>query len=99
MVAAMVKSKLPLYDDELKKSVTTHLSRIEGQARGIAKMFEDDRNCIEVLQQIASLQSSIRGVTKVVLRHYLERCVNDCCKSGETAMYDEFIDAIFKFAK
>ena len=95
----MAKQTLPMYDDELKKDVTTRLNRIEGQVRGIAKMFDQDRKCLEVLQQLASLQSAIRGVTKSVLRNYLERCATDCIRSGDTAIYDELMDAIYKFAK
>lgn len=95
----MGKQTLPMYTDELKKDSLARLNRIEGQVRGIAKMLDEDRSCLEVLQQLASLQAALRGVTKTVLRNYLERCATDSIRSGDTAIYDELMDAIYKFAK
>lgn len=95
----MAKQILPMYTDELKKDSLARLNRIEGQVRGIAKMLDEDRGCLEVLQQLASLQAALRGVTKTVLRNYLERCATDSIRSGDSAIYDELMDAIYKFAK
>jgi DNA-binding FrmR family transcriptional regulator len=93
------KVKLPIYAEELQQDVLSRLSRIEGQVKGVAKMVESERPCIEVLQQIASVQAALKGVTKTVLRNYLERCATDAIRSGDTAVYDELMEAIFKFAK
>lgn len=93
------KTSLPIYEEELQKDLQDRLSRIEGQVRGVARMLEGQRLCIEVLQQLASIQAALRGVTKTVLRNYLERCATDAIRSGDTAIYDELIDAIYKFVK
>lgn len=93
------KSTLPIYADELNRDMLARLSRIEGQVRGVAKMVEDQRPCLEVLQQLASVQAAMKGVTKTVLRNYLERCATDAIRSGETGVYDDLMDAIYKFAK
>lgn len=93
------KTSLPIYADELRKDMLERLSRIEGQARGVARMLEGERPCIEVLQQLASVQAALKGVTKTVLRNYLERCATDAIRSGDTAVYDELMEAIYKFAK
>ena len=95
----MSKHTLPLYADEVKRDLQARLSRIEGQARGVAKMLDDDRPCLEVLQQLASVQSSLRGVTKSVLRNYLERCATDSIRADDPEIYDQLMDVIFKFAK
>jgi DNA-binding FrmR family transcriptional regulator len=95
----MAKESLPIYTDELKKVTLAHLGRIEGQVRGVAKMIDEDRPCLEVLQQLASLQSSLRGVSKTVLRNYLERCATQAIKSDDSAVYDQLMDVIYKFAK
>ena len=71
------KVSLPIYADELQRELQNRLSRIEGQVRGVAKMLEGQRLCIEVLQQLASIQAALKGVTKSVLRNYLERCASD----------------------
>ncbi|HRP63714.1 MAG TPA: metal-sensitive transcriptional regulator [Phycisphaerales bacterium] len=90
---------LALYDDETRKAMQTRLSRIEGQVRGVASMIEDQRPCIEVLQQLASIQAALRGVSKTVLRNYLERCATDAIRSDDPKAYDELMNAIYKFAR
>jgi CsoR family transcriptional regulator, copper-sensing transcriptional repressor len=93
------KTSLPIYADELRKEMLDRLNRIEGQVKGVARMLESDRPCIEVLQQLASVQAALKGVTKTVLRNYLERCATDAIRSGDTAVYDELMEAIYKFVK
>jgi DNA-binding FrmR family transcriptional regulator len=93
------KTSLPIYAEELQKDTQDRLSRIEGQVKGVARMVEAQRPCIEVLQQLASVQAALRGLTKTVLRNYLERCATDAIQSGDTAVYDELMEAIYKFVK
>lgn len=93
------KISLPIYADDLQKEMLSRLSRIEGQVRGVAKMVEAQRPCIEVLQQLASVQSAMKGVTKTVLRNYLERCATAAIRSGDDTVYDELMEAIYKFVK
>jgi DNA-binding FrmR family transcriptional regulator len=85
--------ELPIYDRELEQT-RTRLSRIEGQVRGISRMLEEKESSVKVLQQLASVQAALRGVTKTVLRQCLERCAPGCgCN------FDELMDVIYKFAK
>ena len=85
--------ELPIYDRELEQT-KVRLSRIEGQVRGIARMLEQNDSSVKVLQQRASVQAALRGVTKTVLRQCLERCAPGCgCN------FDELMDVIYKFAK
>lgn len=93
------KISLPIYADELQKEMLSRLSRIEGQVRGVARMVETQRPCMEVLQQLASVQSAMKGVTKTILRNYLERCATDAIRSGDDTVYDELMEAIYKFVK
>jgi DNA-binding FrmR family transcriptional regulator len=93
------KMSLPIYAEELNRDMLARLSRIEGQVKGVAKMVESQRPCLEVLQQLASVQAALKGVTKTVLRNYLERCATDAIRSGEAGVYDELMDAIYKFVK
>lgn len=93
------KVSLPIYEDELRQEMRDRLNRIEGQIRGLVRMLEKQRPCIEVLQQLASVQAALKGVTKTVLRNYLERCATDAIRSGESAVYDELMEAIYKFVK
>ena len=90
---------LPIFDQERTARLQARMGRIEGQVRGVSRMFDEQRPCIEVLQQLASVQSALRGVTKEVLRNYLERCATDAIRSGDAAVYDELMEAIYKYAK
>ncbi len=93
------KVSLPIYADEMRQETLDRLSRIEGQVKGVARMVEGQRQCLEVLQQLASVQAALKGVTKTVLRNYLERCATDAIRSGDTAVYDDLMEAIYKFVK
>src|SRR5688572_30033461 len=84
--------ELPIYDRELEQT-RTRLSRIEGQVRGISRMLEEKESSVKVLQQLASVQAALRGVTKTVLHQCLERCAPGC------GCVDELMDVIYKFAK
>ena len=96
----MGKQDLPLYPDDAKRDTLTRLSRIEGQVRGVAKMIEEGRGSLEVLQQLASVQASLRGVSKTILRNHLECCcAAPSSKTDDSEMYDELMDVIYKFAK
>jgi CsoR family transcriptional regulator, copper-sensing transcriptional repressor len=93
------KVSLPMYAEEVQKDMLDRLNRIEGQVRGLGRMVENQRPCLEVLQQFASVQAALKGLTKTVLRNYLERCATDAIRSGDTAVYDDLMEAIFKFVK
>ena len=90
---------LPIYGDERQAKMQSRLNRIEGQVRGVSRMLDEQRPCIEVLQQLASVQAALKGVTKEVLRNYLERCATDAIKSGDTKVYDDLMEAIVKFVR
>ena len=92
-------TSLPIYAEELNKDILARLARIEGQVKGVAKMVEAQRPCLELLQQLASVQAALKGMTKTVLRNYLERCATDAIRSGDNAVYDDLMEAIYKFVK
>lgn len=95
----MPKTPLPIYEEELQRGLQDRLAKIEGQIRGISKMLEGQRFCLDVLQQLASVQAALKGVSKTVLRNYLERCATDAIRSGDNTVYDELMEAIYKFVK
>lgn len=84
--------------DEEKKKLTIRLNRIEGQIRGINKMIAEDRDCIEILNQIASTQSALKGVWKEVVREHLNGCVAEAIKSdkGSRELIEELVENIDK---
>jgi CsoR family transcriptional regulator, copper-sensing transcriptional repressor len=68
-----------------KDSCLKRLSRIEGQVRGLARMVEEDRYCIDIVTQIAAVQAALRRVEEEVLRDHIAHCVEHAIVSGDKA--------------
>jgi len=58
-----------------KDALIRRLSRIEGQVRGVSRMIDEDRYCIEVLQQVQAIKAALERVEDVVLRDHTRTCV------------------------
>jgi len=70
---------------QMKSSCLKRLNRIEGQVRGLAKMVEDDRYCIDVVTQISAVRAALRRVEEEVLRDHVAHCVEHAIASGNAA--------------
>jgi DNA-binding FrmR family transcriptional regulator len=70
---------------EIKASTLKRLSRIEGQVRGLARMVEDDRYCIDIVTQISAVRAALRRVEEEVLRDHVAHCVEGAIASGNQA--------------
>jgi DNA-binding FrmR family transcriptional regulator len=85
----------------LDKDVMTRLTRIEGQVRGVARMIEEDRYCIDVLTQIQAVKAALRKVEEQVLKDHAAHCVADAIKSGnakdQTAKFNELVELFGKY--
>ena len=68
-----------------KAPCLTRLARIEGQVRGLSRMIEDDRYCIDIVTQIAAVRAALRRVEEEVLRDHIAHCVEHAIVSGNTA--------------
>lgn len=71
-----------------KDGVVKRLNRIEGQVRGVAKMVEDDRYCMDMLTQIAAIRAALRRVEEEILRDHIAHCVAGAVASGDAADRD-----------
>ena len=70
---------------DTKRNCGDRLKRIEGQVRGIARMVEEDRYCIDILTQIRAIHAALRGVEDEVLKDHVEHCVEGAITSGDGA--------------
>jgi DNA-binding FrmR family transcriptional regulator len=68
-----------------KSSCLKRLGRIEGQVRGLARMVEDDRYCIDIVTQISAVRAALRRVEEEVLRDHIAHCVEHAIVSGDSA--------------
>jgi CsoR family transcriptional regulator, copper-sensing transcriptional repressor len=62
-------------DPTSKKDLLRRVHRIEGQARGVARMIEDGRDCQEILQQLAAVRSAAHQATVALVRSYTAECM------------------------
>lgn len=80
---------------ELKK-LMNRLSRIEGQVRGVKGMLEKDAYCIDIITQVAAIQSALDGFNKVLLKEHISTCVVEDVKQGKEEKVEELIDTLQK---
>lgn len=76
------------------------MKRIEGQARGIVRMMEDDRYCIDILQQMAAMEAALKAAKSKVLAIHAGHCVEDAVASGDKdAQREKFAELVDLFGK
>jgi DNA-binding FrmR family transcriptional regulator len=86
-----------------KAAVVTRLHRIEGQVRGIEKMVEDDRYCVDILTQISAATTALESLALQILDDHIRHCVAGALASGDEAdakqKTDELLQAVQRFAR
>jgi DNA-binding FrmR family transcriptional regulator len=84
-------------DDYLKR-----LRRIEGQARGLQRMVEDEKYCIDILTQVSAMTKALQAVSLGLLEEHLSHCVVDAARASESegrAKIDEAVDAVARLVR
>jgi DNA-binding FrmR family transcriptional regulator len=71
--------------NDIKTSCAKRLSRIEGQVRGLSRMVEEDRYCIDIVTQIGAVRAALRRVEEEILRDHVAHCVEHAIASGNKA--------------
>ena len=86
-----------------KEALAKRLHRIEGQVRGIERMVEDDRYCIDILTQVAAVNTALESLAFKVLDDHVSHCVTDAFSSGApkeaAAKSKELMEAVQRFAR
>ena len=70
--------------DKAKTSCRKRLSRIEGQVRGLGRMIDEDRYCIDIVTQLSAVRAALRRLEEEVLRDHVAHCVEHAISSGNT---------------
>jgi DNA-binding FrmR family transcriptional regulator len=76
---------------ETQKDMLSRMRRIEGQARGVQRMIADDRDCLDILTQLASLRSAAYSVSVALTQHYAVRCVREAGEQGGAVNQDAVV--------
>ena len=86
-----------------KAALTKRLHRIEGQVRGIERMVEEDRYCIDILTQISAVNTALESLAFKVLDEHVNHCVADALASGDATAAaqksEELLAAVQRFAR
>ena len=69
--------------DETKAGCLKRLNRIEGQVRGVARMLEQDRYCIDVMTQISAVRAALARVEEEILKDHVGHCVENAIAIGD----------------
>jgi len=83
-----------------KDELLRRLRKIEGQVRGLQRMIEDDRYCVDVLNQVAAVKAALGRVGLILLEGHTRGCVSRAIKEGEgDAAIKELMEVVEKLAK
>lgn len=85
------------------QQLVTRLSRIEGQVRGVARMVEGDRYCIDILIQMQAIKSALKRVEEQILKDHAAHCVADAIRKGDVKdqkrKFGELVDLFSRYGK
>jgi DNA-binding FrmR family transcriptional regulator len=89
--------------DATKQSVAARLKRIEGQVRGVLRMVEQDRYCVDLLTQIDAVRAALHKVEEQILRDHVSHCVAGAFVSGDPIeqrhKVDELVETIGRMTR
>jgi DNA-binding FrmR family transcriptional regulator len=91
-----------MLDETQQQALITRLNRIEGQIRGIRRMVQEPRLCVDILQQLAAAEAALNRISLAVLRYHVEKCVPDGITRGEperSKRLTELVDIFDRFGK
>lgn len=79
---------------DTRKSCAARLKRIEGQVRGLIRMIDEDRYCIDVVTQIQAVIAAARKVEAEILKDHVSHCVEDAIQSGDAKVQRRKIEEL-----
>ena len=88
-----------MINEKVKEDSMTRLKKIEGQIRGIMKMVDQEKYCIDIINQITAAEKALDGVAKNIMKRHIESCVTTAIIQGEgQTKIDELIETVFKIS-
>jgi len=82
---------MPSYVED-KQEILIRLRRMEGQLKGIQRMIEEDRYCVDVLSQLSSITAASRKVAVIMLRDHIRGCVRDALRRDDRS--DDYVNEL-----
>jgi DNA-binding FrmR family transcriptional regulator len=91
-----------MLDESQQQAIVTRLNRVEGQIRGIRRMVQEPRLCVEILQQLSAAEAALNRISLGVFKYHVEECVPKGVACGEpetTRQLTELVDIFDRFAR
>jgi DNA-binding FrmR family transcriptional regulator len=91
-----------MLDPTQQQGIVTRLNRIEGQVRGIRRMVQEPRRCIEILQQLAAAEAAMNRISHAIVKFHVEKCVPEAAQQGDeerSRQLAELVDIFDRFTK
>lgn len=87
------------HDPAQRQAVVHRIARATGHLNHVKKMVEDDRDCSEVLIQLAAVQSALNSVSRIILKDHIEHCIVDAVEENDSEAIDRLNKAIDQMIK
>ena len=87
------------HDPKQRQAVIHRIARATGHLNAVKKMVEDDRDCSEVLIQLAAVQSALNSVSRIILKDHIEHCIVDAVEQNDSEAIDRLNKAIDQMIK
>jgi CsoR family transcriptional regulator, copper-sensing transcriptional repressor len=91
-----------MLEETQQQAIVTRLNRVEGQIRGIRRMVQEPRLCVEILQQLSAAEAALNRISLSVFKFHVERCVPEGVAVGEpekSRQLTELVDIFDRFSK
>jgi len=89
-----------MLNEASKKEALMRLKKIEGQIRGVEKMVDEKRYCIDILNQVAAVRRALDAVSMILMKRHVETCVSSAIKADKGGrVIDELIDSVERFVR
>ncbi len=92
-----MKREKTIREADEKQKIINHLSRLEGQIKGVKKMVNEDKYCNDILVQLAAIDKSIKSLSRTVLNRHMQTCVLEQIKEGKDEVINEVIELLKRF--
>ena len=86
-----------MINKKVKAESVERLKKIEGQVRGVARMVENEKYCIDIINQIAAAKNALDGVARIIMKKHVESCITQAILEGRAEdKIEELIAAVYK---
>ncbi|PCJ19244.1 MAG: transcriptional regulator [Gammaproteobacteria bacterium] len=88
-----------MIDLNTQQEAEVRLKKIEGQIRGISRMVQEEKYCIDIIHQVTAAEKALDKVAKIIMKRHIESCVQEAIRAGDPKQkVDELIQTVFKLS-